>query len=99
MSDLILYTSEDGHSRIQLRADGQTVWLTQAEMAELFDVTADNIGLHLKNIFADKELQPERTTEDSSVVQREGGREVRRPVTLYNLDAILAVGSSRMDNS
>jgi len=92
MSGLILYTSEDGASRIQLRADGQTVWLTQAEMAELFDVSVDNISLHLKNIFADKELEPERTTEGSSVVQREGGREVRRPVTLYSLDAILAVG-------
>ena len=92
MSDLILYTTEDGASRIQLRADGQTVWLTQAEMAELFNVSADNISLHLKNIFSDKELEPERTAEESSVVQREGGREVRRPVTLYNLDAILAVG-------
>src|SRR5690606_32017111 len=92
MSGLILYTTEDGASRIQLRADGQTVWLTQAEMAELFDVTTDNISLHLKNIFSDKELEPERTTEESSVVQREGGRDVRRPVTLYNLDAILAVG-------
>lgn len=92
MSGLILYTSEDGRSRIQLRADGQTVWLTQAEMAELFDVSADNISLHLKNIFSDKELEPERTTEESSVVQQEGGRAVRRPVTLYNLDAILAVG-------
>ncbi|RZZ85055.1 virulence RhuM family protein [Pseudoxanthomonas winnipegensis] len=92
MSELILYTSEDGKSRIQLRAEGQTVWLTQAEMAELFDVTSDNISLHLKNIFSDKELEPERTTEESSVVQREGGREVRRPVMLYNLDAILAVG-------
>ena len=92
MSSLILYTSEDGTSRIQLRADGQTVWLTQAEMAELFDVSADNISLHLKNIFSDKELEPERTTEESSVVQQEGGRAVRRPVMLYNLDAILAVG-------
>lgn len=92
MSGLILYTSEDGASRIQLRAQGQTVWLTQAEMAELFDVTPENIRQHLKNIFADKELQAERTTKDSLVVQREGGREVRRPVTLYNLDAILAVG-------
>ena len=92
MSGLILYTSEDGHSRIQLRADGQTVWLTQAEMAELFDVSTDNISLHLKNLFADNELEPERTTEESSVVQQEGGREVRRPITLYNLDAILAVG-------
>ena len=92
MSGLILYTSEDGKSRIQLRADGQTVWLTQAQMAELFDVSADNISLNLKNIFSDKELEPERTTEESSVVQQEGGRAVRRPVTLYNLDAILAVG-------
>ncbi|MEB1659691.1 virulence RhuM family protein [Xanthomonas campestris pv. campestris] len=92
MSALILYTSEDGKSRIQLRAEGQTVWLTQAQMAELFDVTTDTISLHLKNIFSDNELEPERTTEESSVVQREGAREVRRPVTLYNLDAILAVG-------
>lgn len=74
MSGLILYTSEDGHSRIQLRADGQTVWLTQAEMTELFDVTADNSSLHLKNVFADRELEPERTIKESLVVQREGGR-------------------------
>ena len=81
MSGLILYTSEDGKSRIQLRAEGQTVWLTQAEMAELFNVSADNISLHLKDIFSDHELEPERTTEESSVVQREGGRAVRRPIT------------------
>lgn len=59
MSGLILYTTEDGASRIQLRADGQTVWLTQAEMAELFDVTTENIRQHLKNIFSDNELEPE----------------------------------------
>src|SRR3546814_10942395 len=86
MSGLILYTSEDGKSRIQLRADGQTVWLTQAEMAELFDVSADNISLHLKNIFSDREWEPERTTEEYSVVQREGGREVRRPDRTYSRD-------------
>lgn len=78
MSGLILYTSEDGHSRIQLRADGQTVWLTQAEMAELFDVSTDNISLHLKNLFADSELEPERTTEESSVVRREGDGQLER---------------------
>jgi len=89
---LILYTSEDGKSHIQLRAKDQTVWLTQREMAQLFDVSTDNIGLHLKNIYEDGELTREATTEESSVVQTEGGREVRRPVTLYNLDAILAVG-------
>ena len=92
MNDLILYTTEDGRSRIQLRADRNTVWLTQREMAELFDVSVDNIGLHLKNIYRDGELPREATAEESSVVQIEGAREVRRPVTLYNLDAILAVG-------
>lgn len=92
MNDLILYTTEDGRSQIKLRAKDQTVWLTQREMAQLFDVSTDNVGLHLKNIFEDGELSREATTEESSVVQTEGGREVRRPVTLYNLDAILAVG-------
>ncbi|QYM78444.1 virulence RhuM family protein [Horticoccus luteus] len=89
---LILYTTEDGKSRIQLRAKDQTVWLSQREMAQLFDVSTDNIGLHLKNIYEDGELVREATTEESSVVQIEGGREVQRPVALYNLDAILAVG-------
>ncbi len=89
---LILYTTEDGKSQIQLRAKDQTVWLSQKEMAQLFDVSTDNIGLHLKNLYDDGELIREATTEESSVVQIEGGREVRRPVTLYNLDGILAVG-------
>ena len=89
---LILYTTDDGKSRIQLRAKDQTVWLTQREMGELFAVSTDNVSLHLKNIFGDAELSREATTEESSVVQIEGSREVQRPVTLYNLDAILAVG-------
>jgi len=81
MNELILYTTEDGRSQIRLRADRQTVWLTQREMADLFNVSADNIGLHLKNIYEDGELVREATAEESSVVQTEGGREVRRPVT------------------
>ncbi|MCQ9375388.1 virulence RhuM family protein [Methyloversatilis sp. XJ19-13] len=92
MSELILYTTEDGRSQIRLRADQQTVWLTQLEMAELFDATKQNISLHLKNIFEDGELDPAATVKDSLTVQTEGSREVRRTVTLYNLDAILAVG-------
>lgn len=92
MNDLILYTTEDGRSQILLRANRQTVWLTQREMAELFDVSVDNVGLHLKNIYQDGELTREATAEESSVVQIEGTREVQRPLTLYNLDAILAVG-------
>ena len=89
---LILYTTEDGRSQIRLRAGQQTVWLSQREMAQLFDVSQDNIGLHLKNIYEDGELSRWATTEESSVVQTEGEREVQRPLTLYNLDAILAVG-------
>ena len=92
MNDLILYTTEDGRSQIKLRADQQTVWLTQLEMAELFDATKQNISLHLKNIFEDGELDPAATVKESLTVQIEGGREVRRTVTIYNLDAILAVG-------
>ncbi len=92
MNDLILYTTEDGRSEIKLRAKDQTVWLSQREMAQLFDVSTDNVGLHLKNLYEDGELVRAATTEESSVVQIEGGREVQRPLTLYNLDAILAVG-------
>lgn len=92
MSELILYTTEDGRSQIKLRAEQQTVWLTQLEMAELFDATKQNISLHLKNLFQDGELDPAATVKESLTVQTEGGRQVERKITLYNLDAILAVG-------
>lgn len=92
MNDLILYTTEDGRSQIKLRAQEQTVWLTQLEMAELFDATKQNISLHLKNVFGDGELDPAATVKESLTVQIEGSRKVQRPVILYNLDAILAVG-------
>jgi hypothetical protein len=92
MNELILYTTEDGRSQIKLRADHQTVWLTQLEIAELFDATKQNISLHLKNIFQDGELDAAATVKESLTVQAEGARQVQRPVTLYSLDAILAVG-------
>lgn len=72
MPNLILYTTEDGKSQVQLRAEGNTVWLTQREMAELFNVSTDNISLHLKNIYEDGELTVGATTEDSSVVHFPG---------------------------
>jgi hypothetical protein len=92
MTDLILYTTEDGRSQIKLRAQEQSVWLTQLEMAELFAATKQNISLHLKNIFGDGELDPAATVKESLTLQIEGNREVQRPVTLYNLDATLTVG-------
>jgi len=89
MSDLILYTSEDGKSRMQLRTKDQTVWLSQREMAELFDVSTDNVGLHLKNIFAEGELDENSVTEESSVTAADSKNYRTK---LYRLDAILAVG-------
>jgi predicted HTH transcriptional regulator len=89
MNELILYTTEDGQCRIQLRADRETVWLSQRQMADLFDVSSDNISLHLKKIYEEGELCREATAEESSVVQKEGEREVQRSLTLYNLDANL----------
>ena len=78
--------------RLDVRLENETVWLTQSQMAVLFGCSTDNIGLHLKNVFAVGELSREATTEDFSVVRREGSRQVRRNVTCYNLDAIISVG-------
>ena len=89
MNDLILYPTEDGRSQIKLRAKDQTVWLTQREMSQLFDVSTDNVGLHLKNIFEDGELEANSVTEESSVTAADGKNYLTK---LYNLDAILAVG-------
>lgn len=81
---------EDVSVRAIVRDD--TIWLTQKAMAELFDCSSDNISLHLKNIYADGELIESATTEDFSVVQKEGSREVKRTSKFYNLDAIISVG-------
>jgi len=74
MSDIILYTTEDGRNQIQLRTENQTVWLTQLEMAELFDATKQNISLHLKNLFEDGELDAAATVKESLTVQTEDAR-------------------------
>ncbi len=89
MNNLILYTTEDGKSQIKLRAKDQTVWLSQREMSDLFDVSTDNVGLHLKNIFADGELDADSVAEESSVTAADGKNYRTK---LYSLDAILAVG-------
>lgn len=70
----------------------ENIWLTQKKMAELFDCSSDNISLHLKNIYKEKELDQKATAEDFSVVQKEGKREVSRKLTFFSLEAIIAVG-------
>ena len=92
VTDVVLYTSEDGQTRLDLRVVGETVWLTQLEIAELFQTTKQNVSLHANNIFKEGELQPEATVKESLTVQTEGKREVQRRVALYNLDLILAIG-------
>jgi hypothetical protein len=92
MSELILYTSDDGNTRIHLRMEGETIWLSQLEIAELFQTTKQNVSLHAKNIFADGELRPEATVKESLTVQHEGKRQVTRNIVQYNLDLILAIG-------
>jgi hypothetical protein len=75
MTEVILYTTEDGRSHIKLRAHEQTVWLTQLEVAELFDVTKQNISLHLKNVFKDGELDTDSVVKDSLTTQLRLSRE------------------------
>lgn len=90
--EFLIYQTEDGRTRIETRMQDETVWLTQKQMSELFSKDTDTIGLHIRNIYKEGELTPEGTTEESSVVQDEGGRQVRRNVSYYNLDVIISVG-------
>lgn len=82
--------NNEGEVRALIRRD--TIWLTQRAMAQLFGCSTDNIGQHLKNIYREGELSAESTTEDFSVVQQEGTRQVQRQITFYNLDAIISIG-------
>ena len=91
-SPLILYQSEDNRTRVEVRLDQGTVWLTQAQLADLFQTTPQNITLHLRAIYADAELREEATCKEYLQVRREGARQIQRTLRHYNLDAILAVG-------
>lgn len=90
--ELVIYATEDGAAQFYLRAEGGSVWLSQAELANLFQTTSQNITQHIRAIYADGELQPEATCKQDLQVQSEGARLVRRTLKLYNLDLILAVG-------
>src|SRR5450759_5231992 len=91
-SELLLYTTPDQQTRIEVRLEDETVWLTQRQMAELFDKSVKTINEHVQNVYAEGELQPAATIRKSRIVQDEGGRQVARNVELYNLDVIISVG-------
>lgn len=91
-SEIVFYQTEDGRSRVQVRLDGGTVWLTQRLLGELFQKDVRTINEHILNIFDEGELDPEATIRKFRIVQTEGKREVARFIDHYNLDVILAVG-------
>jgi len=91
-SQILFYQSEDGTSRIEVRLDEGTVWLTQALIAELYQTTIPNINMHIQNIFNDKECNPASTIKEYLTVRKEGTRQVERSIDYYNLDMILAIG-------
>lgn len=90
MNDIVIF--ETGDQPVQVRLEGETVWLSLQQLAELFDRDKSVISRHLRNICATAELNPEATVAKNATVQIEGGRKVRREIEYYNLDAIISVG-------
>jgi len=91
-SEIILYKTEDGEVRLEVRLEHENMWLTQAAMAELFQTTIANINIHIKGIYSQGELREEATIKENLIVRKEGSREVKRSVLFYNLPVIIAVG-------
>jgi hypothetical protein len=90
--EIVVYQSDDGHIRLEVRLQDETVWLTQQLIAELFQTTVPNISMHIRNIFEEGELTPEATIKKFLTVRREGSRNVQRKLEFYNLDMIISVG-------
>ena len=90
--DVVVYEEKKGRVRLEVRLEGETVWLSLTQMAELFRRDKSVVSRHLRNVFATGELKRAATVAESATVQREGGREVTRQVEYFNLDAILSVG-------
>ena len=91
-SNILLHETDEGKINVDVILKDETIWLTKKSMSELFECSTDNVGLHLKNIYNDQELDIDSTTEKFSVVRKEGNRNVKRKLDFYNLDAIIAVG-------
>jgi hypothetical protein len=88
----LVYRTPDGKLRLDVRLEGETVWITQQQMAELFQTTKQNVSLHIQNLYEEKELERMATVKESLTVQQEGARSVQRRVEFYNLDVIISVG-------
>ncbi len=91
-NEIALYIAADGSMQLDVRIDAETVWLTQRQMAELFDTSSENVIMHLKNIYGDGELDESAIAKDYLAVQTEGRRQVKRQLRHFNLDAIIGVG-------
>lgn len=91
-NQIVIYQSEDGQTQVDVRLENETVWLTQAQMVELFQTTKQNVSLHVGNVFREGELEQESTVKEYLTVQKEGERKVSRKVKYYNLDVIISVG-------
>ena len=90
--EFLIYQTEDGHTRVQVRFERDTVWLSQRDMTELFQTSKQNVSLHIQNVFDEGELVREGTVKEYLTVQTEGNRQVERRVEHYNLDVIISVG-------
>jgi hypothetical protein len=90
--ELLVYQTDDGRMKLEVRLENETVWLTQQTIADLFQTTKQNISLHTQNIIDEGELSPGATVKDFLTVQKEGARDVQRKLTYYNLDMIISVG-------
>lgn len=90
--EIVIYRTEDGKAALEVKLEEQTVWLTQAQMATLFQTTKQNLSLHIRNVYAEKELEQKSTVKESLTVRREGVRKVSRKLEHYNLDVIISVG-------
>jgi len=92
MSEIILYTTENGIIKINVQLENETVWLTQKQLVELYQTAKSTVSEHIKNIYTDEELTPDATVRKIRTVQNEGKREVERALDYYNLDMIIALG-------
>jgi len=90
--EIIIYQEDEQSTRLEVRIEEDTVWLTQAQMVELFNSTKQNISLHINNIFKENELSYNSTVKEYLTVQKEGSRLINRKLTVYNLDVIISIG-------